>query len=147
MISESIKEWLIANGLSKQQASSTTAEIIMSVVTPEDQRLALANTIEVVNEMRRTYNALCSDYRALSSKMSETLAMIEAFDEIGAPTDEKARNAIALYTAISKIGTTEQASYITYAYLGGEARQVITPDFSDRLVPPNEHAVQAKRII
>lgn len=146
MISESIKEWLITNGLSKQQASSTTAEVIMNLVTPEDQRLALANTIEAVNEMRYIYNALNNDYRVLSSKMSETLAMIEAFAEIGAPTDEKARNAIALYTAISKIGTTEQASYITYAYLGGEARQVITPDFSNRLVPQNEHATNKKRI-
>lgn len=82
---------------------------------------------------------LKSEYTNLQGKLdslsSTLLAVSEAQEQHGAVTDEKARNIIALYGALlamsQKAGADAEdavrnASYILYAYLGGQARRDIT---------------------
>ena len=63
------------------------------------------------------------------------MAVTEAQKEHGEITEEKARNLVALYAALinmnEKAGASSDASvqnagYIAYAYLGGQAKREIT---------------------
>lgn len=72
----------------------------------------------------------------LDELKTKTLALEAAVSEYGEITDEKALNAIRLYTALLNIGKTagdrdmalKNAGYAVYAYLGGQARNVVVPD-------------------
>ena len=85
--------------------------------------------------------SLHSEYRALKKKVEETAGLLldiaNAQEEHGALTDERARNAIIFHAALLKMNeragangseSVESAGYITYAYLGGEARHDIYYD-------------------
>ena len=89
-----------------------------------------------VTEMQRTVNQLRIKYGELKKKIesvSDTLlAISEAQKEHGEVTEEKAKNLIALYGALltmnEKCGadgpkTINNASYVVYAYLGGQAKR------------------------
>ena len=130
---------LIAAGLTKQQASSTTAETLVRLFMPEDGKMLIREARQQVAEMQATVNALQRDYNELSAKIKQlsdnVLAAIEAQKEFGSITDEKARNTVALYSALLGMnqragadGTeaVQNAGYVMYAYLGGQARRDIT---------------------
>ena len=130
---------LIAAGLTKQQASSTTAETLVRLFMPEDGKMLIREAKQQVTEMQATVAALRSEYNDLTGKIKQlsdnVLAVIEAQKEFGSITDEKARNAVALYSALLGMnqragadGTeaVRNAGYVMYAYLGGQARRDIT---------------------
>ncbi len=130
---------LIAAGLTKQQASSTTAETLVRFFMPEDGKMLIREAKQQVAEMQATVEALRKEYDDLSAKIKQisdnVLAAIDAQKEFGSITDEKARNAIALYSALLGMNqragadgmeAVRNAGYIMYAYLGGQARRDIT---------------------
>lgn len=69
-------------------------------------------------------------------------ALTEAQEEYGAVTEEKAKNAVALYAALISVAqkagadgedAVQNAGYILYAYLGGQAaRNINSGDNGDR---------------
>lgn len=130
---------LIAAGLSKQQASSATAETLVRLFMPEDGKMLIREATQQVAEMQAMVNSLRKEYDDLSAKIMQlsdnVLAAIDAQKEFGSITDEKARNAVALYSALLGMnkragadGTeaVRNAGYVMYAYLGGQARREIT---------------------
>lgn len=130
---------LIAAGLTKQQASSTTAETLVRLFMPEDGKMLIREAKQQVSEMQATVASLRKEYDNLTVKIKQlsdnVLAAIEAQKEFGSITDEKARNSIALYSALLGMnqragadGTeaVRNAGYVMYAYLGGQARRDIT---------------------
>ena len=130
---------LIAAGLSKQQASSATAETLVRLFMPEDGKMLIREATQQVAEMQAMVNSLRKEYDDLSAKIMQlsdnVLAAIDAQKEFGSITDEKARNAVALYSALLGMnqragadGTeaVRNAGYVMYAYLGGQARRDIT---------------------
>lgn len=130
---------LIAAGLTKQQASSTTAETLVRLFMPEDGKMLIREAKQQVSEMQATVASLRKEYDNLTAKIKQlsdnVLAAIEAQKEFGSITDEKARNSIALYSALLGMnqragadGTeaVRNAGYVMYAYLGGQARRDIT---------------------
>ena len=130
---------LITAGLTKQQASSTTAETLVRLFMPEDGKMLIREAKQQVAEMQATVEALRKEYDDLSAKIKQisdnVLAAIDAQKEFGSITDEKARNAIALYSALLGMNqragadgmeAVRNAGYIMYAYLGGQARRDIT---------------------
>lgn len=138
MTDEMIKR-LIAAGLSKQQASSVTAETLVNLFMNDDGRILIREAQHQVSEMRALVNSLKSEYTELLQKMNSVsdtiLAITEAQDTHGAITDEKAKNVVALYAALlamnEKAGadgtdSVRNAGYITYAYLGGQAKREVS---------------------
>ena len=130
---------LIAAGLTKQQASSTTAETLVRLFMPEDGKMLIREAKQQLAETQATVEALRKEYDDLSAKIKQisdnVLAAIDAQKEFGSITDEKARNAIALYSALLGMNqragadgmeAVRNAGYIMYAYLGGQARRDIT---------------------
>ena len=130
---------LIAAGLTKQQASSTTAETLVRLFMPEDGKMLIREAKQQVLEMQATVASLRKEYDDLTAKIKQlsdnVLAVIAAQKEFGSITDEKARNSIALYSALLGMnqragadGTeaVRNAGYVMYAYLGGQARRDIT---------------------
>ena len=130
---------LIAAGLTKQQASSTTAETLVRLFMPEDGKMLIREAKQQVAEMQATVEALRKEYDDLSAKIKQmsdnVLAAIDAQKEFGSITDEKARNAVALYSALLGMNqragadgaeAVRNAGYVMYAYLGGQARRDIT---------------------
>jgi hypothetical protein len=103
---------------------------------PEDGKMLLEEARRQVSEMQRTVNQLKMDYGELKKKIesvSDTLlAISEAQKDHGEVTEEKAKNLIALYGALltmnEKCGAegpeaVNNASYVAYAYLGGQAKR------------------------
>ena len=138
MTDEMIKR-LIAAGLSKQQASSVTAETLVNLFMNDNGRILIREAQRQVSEMQALVNSLKAEYTTLLQKMnniSDTiLAITEAQDTHGAITDEKAKNVVALYAALlamnekagaDGIDSVRNAGYATYAYLGGQAKREIT---------------------
>ncbi len=130
---------LIAAGLTKQQASSATAETLVRLFMPEDGKMLIREAKQQVTEMQAIVASLRKEYDDLTVKIKQlsdnVLAAIEAQKEFGSITDEKARNSIALYSALLGMnqragadGTeaVRNAGYVMYAYLGGQARRDIT---------------------
>lgn len=130
---------LIAAGLTKQQASSTTAETLVRLFMPEDGKMLIHEARQQVSEMQATVCSLRKEYDDLSEKIKQlshnVLAAIDAQKEFGSITDEKARNAVALYSALLGMNqragadgaeAVRNAGYVMYAYLGGQARRDIT---------------------
>lgn len=130
---------LIAAGLTKNQATSATAQTLVQLFMPEDGKMLIREAKQQVAEMQETVDSLRKEYDDLSAKIKQisdnVLAAIEAQKEFGSITDEKARNAVALYSALLGMnqragadGTeaVRNAGYVMYAYLGGQARREIT---------------------
>lgn len=138
-LSDELIRKLMLAGLTKQQATSVTAETITNLYMDEDSKILIDEAKHQVDEMQATLNALKTDYYALKGHidaMSDNiLAVIEAQKEFGTITDEKARNVIALYSAIMAMNekrgvdpteAVKNASFVLYAFLGGQAKREIT---------------------
>ena len=138
-MTEDLIRRLIAAGLSKQQASSVTAETLVNLFMPDDGKMLIREAKGQVDEMRQLVNNLRKEYAELKRKiedLSDTLlAISEAQKEHGVITDEKARNVVALYASLltmsEKAGADAEdavrnTGYVVYAYLGGQARRDIT---------------------
>lgn len=138
-MTDDLKERLMAAGLTKQQASSATAETLVRLFMSDDGKILIREARQQVSEMQELVHGLRHDYNSLLEKMNTVSATIlsitEAQSEYGAITDEKAKNVVALYAALlsmnEKAGAdgsdaVRNASYVVYAYLGGQAKRQIT---------------------
>ena len=138
-MTDDLKERLMAAGLTKQQASSATAETLVRLFMSDDGKLLIREAQQQVSDMRELVSRLRHDYNVIIEKMNTVsgtiLSIAAAQDEYGAITDEKAKNVVALYAALLSMnqkagadGTdaVRDASYVVYAYLGGQAKRQIT---------------------
>ena len=138
-MTDDLKERLIAAGLTKQQATSATAETLVRLFMNDDSKILIHEAKQQVTEMRELVYRLQQDYYSLLEKMesvSDTiLSITEAQNEYGTITDNKAKTVLALYAALlsmnEKAGAegaeaVRDASYVVYAYLGGQAKRQIT---------------------
>ena len=95
-MTEDLIRRLIAAGLSKQQASSVTAETLVNLFMPDGGKMLIREAKGQVAEIRQLVNDLKKEYTDLKRKvegLSDThLAISEAQKEHGVITDEKARN-------------------------------------------------------
>ena len=140
-ITEEMKKQLMAAGLNKQQANSSTAKAVVEFLMNADEKTLIQEAQRQVNEMRSLVSSLRREYRELQEKIDTVagtlLDIAKAQEEHGALTDDRAKNTITLYAAILEMNerkgakgneSIENASYITYAYLGGQARRDIHYD-------------------
>lgn len=131
--------WLLAAGLNKQQAYSTTAETLVSLFMPEDGKMLIQEAKLQVEEMKRTVDALKIEFRDLKEKINQVSntiqSVVEAQEQYGEIKEDDARNAVALYGALltmnERVGASgadsvKNAGYILYAYLGGQAKREIS---------------------
>ena len=138
LLSDDLIRLLINAGLTKQQAMSVTAETITNLFMPDDGKILIAEANKQVAEMKQLIRDLNADYYELKRKMNAVsdniLAIAEAQQEHGEITDEKANNVIALYSALLSMNerkgadpteAVRNASYVMYAYLGGQAKREI----------------------
>lgn len=130
MLSEDMIKRLIAAGISKQQANSSTADVVANFFMNEDEKTLIRETRIQVSEMYNLLQDLRVEFSSLKKKIEETagflLDIAEAQEEHGAITDERAKNAVALYASILKMNERtgaegkyliRAASYTVYAYL------------------------------
>ncbi len=138
MTDDLIKQ-LMSAGLTKQQATSVTAETLSRLFMQEDGKLLIQEAQRQVSEMRSMVNDLKVEYDRLKAQInniSDTLlAITESQKEHGQITDDRAKNVVALYGALlamnEKTGSdptdsVKNAGYVVYAYLGGQAKREIT---------------------
>lgn len=140
-------------GLSKQQAQSATAEVCVKLFMDDDGKLLLEETQRQLNQIvvdaRKEVSSLaCSNSNArrdLHSLLSQiesctktVSAIVEAQGEYGKVEDSKAKDTLALYGALLAMNEKTNAddnvklrcaSYVVWAYLGGEASTKIYADF------------------
>ena len=130
---------LMASGLSKQQASSVTAETLVRLFMKEDGKILIAEAQRQVSEMQALVDRLQAEYNELMQKISSIsdtlLAITEAQKDHGSITEDRAKNLVALYGALldmnEKAGAeptdaVRNAGYVVYAYLGGQAKREVT---------------------
>ena len=130
---------LMAAGLTKQQATSVTAEALVNLFMPDDGKILLREAQGRVKEMEATVASLRKDYYEMKKRIegvSDTLLSItQAQEQYGTITDPKAQNIVALYGALMSMNekkgvpAAESAAsigYIMYAYLGGQAKRDIS---------------------
>ena len=130
---------LMTAGLTKQQATSVTAETLVNLFMPDDGKLLIREAQGRVKEMEATVASLRKDYIELKRRIegiSDTLLSItQAQEQYGTVTDPKAQNIVALYGALvtmnEKKGVPAAESvasigYIIYAYLGGQAKRDVS---------------------
>ena len=130
---------LMATGLSKQQASSVTAETLVRLFMKEDGKILIKEAQRQVTEMQALVDGLKAEYDGLLQKfrdISETLLSVtEAQKEHGSITDDRAKNVVALYGALLSMNeragaepadAVRNAGYVVYACLGGQAKREIT---------------------
>ena len=138
MISDFIKNQLIEAGLSKQQATSATAEAVVNALMNKDEKTLLQEARLQVEEMSNIVETLRQQFAGLKHRFEELagflMDIVKAQQEHGEFTDERAKNTVALYAALlnmnERAGTrgkdsVENAGYVAYAYLGGQARRDI----------------------
>ena len=93
-MTEELKERLMAAGLTKQQASSATAETLVRLFMDDDSKILIREAQQQVSEMRELVRKLHHDYNSIIEKMnsvSDTLLSItEAQNEYGVITDSLA---------------------------------------------------------
>lgn len=134
---------LMQAGLTKQQASSVTADTIVRLLMPEDGKVLIQEAKGQVEEMKQILSATRREYYDLVQKMKEIsdtiTAVVEAQKKYGTVDDDKARNVIALYGALLEMNekagapgsdSVKNAGYVLYAYLGGQAKRDVnySPD-------------------
>lgn len=131
-LDDKIKVSLMREGLTKQQAESKTAEVCAKVFMPEGAKVLLDEASRAVDRMYQELHKVENRYDELSDTILE---IQKAQEEYGVLTDEKAKNALALYGSIMALNqkihvdpnkSAESAGYILYAYLGGQAKRDIT---------------------
>ena len=103
-MSDEIVKQLISAGLTKQQATSVTAQTLVDVLQSEDSKMLVQETKRKVDEMvamvedaREKHMRLVGEISQLSQSL---LAIGEAQDKYGEITDEKARICVAMYGAL-----------------------------------------------
>ena len=130
---------LIAAGLTKQQATSVTTEKLINLFMKEDGKILISEAKRQVDEMRSLLVNLKQDYYKLKNELESVSKSIigvrDAQERYGEITDGKAKNVIALYSALiavsQKAGASpseavNSASFTMYAFLGGQAKREIT---------------------
>lgn len=130
MLSEDMIKRLIAAGISKQQANSSTADVVANFFMNEDEKTLIREARIQVSEMYNLLQDLRVEFSSLKKKIEETagflLDIAEAQEEHGAITDERAKNAVALYATVLKMNertkaegkySIKAASYAIYGYL------------------------------
>ena len=104
----------------------------------DDGKILIQEAQNQVTEMQELVNSLRREFLQLKKKI-ETVAgtlldIAQAQEEHGTLTDDKARNAVALYGAIINMNehagakgadSVNNAGYVTYAFLGGQAKRDI----------------------
>lgn len=138
-MTEDLIRRLMEAGLTKQQASSVTAETLVNLFMDADNKLLINEARQQVAEMRSLFQKLKNEYDNLVIKLNNVsdtiLAITEAQKEHGNVTDDKAKNVVALYAALLAMGekagadpadTVKNAGYVVYAYLGGQAKRDVT---------------------
>ena len=138
-MTDDLVKQLMAAGLSKQQASSTTAEALVHLFMNEDGKILIKEAQRQVSEMQTLVNELKDEYEDLLQKISAIsdtlLAINESQKEHGEITDDRAKNVVALYGALLSMNeragadaadSVRNAGYVVYAYLGGQAKREIT---------------------
>ena len=131
-------ERLIAEGLTKAQATSVTAETVLRVCMPDDGTMLIKEAYHQVEKMQNMVRDLKNQYDNLTDEIealgSTFEAVVKAKDQYGEVTDEKARTVISLYGALLEmtkkagvkgVDAINNAGYIVYAFLGGQARREI----------------------
>lgn len=130
---------LVAAGLSKSQATSVTAETLVKLFMPDDGKALIAEAQRQVAEMHETVRKLHQDYIDLKNDIDSIsqvlLSVKDAQDVYGSVSEDKAKEIIALYGAllsmnqkagVSALESVQNAGYIVYAYLGGQAKREIS---------------------
>ena len=91
-------------GLTKQQATSATAETLIDLFMDEGSRVLVMEARQQVAEMKKMLNSLKDEYRDLMKKMEEAAGILAAVSETqteyGEITDEKAKTVGALSAAL-----------------------------------------------
>jgi len=142
MISKNMKEQLVALGLKRQQAESTTAEAIVDCLMSDEGKMLIQEAKNQVDEMQRLVWNAQGEYEKLMKKINEvagTISDIEkAQKEFGTITDKKAIDTIVTFASLIDISVRKgandidaaisNAGYVTYAYLGGQAKRDIKYD-------------------
>ncbi len=141
MLSDDMIQRLIDAGLSKQQATSATANAVATILSSMDDRELHEEAYKVLTRMEtiartaetkyyetiRKYSEMIEELACLSEKIGK---FVEFRDEIGSASSEKAKEATALYSSLIALGVSSganpttaviNAGYILYAYLGGQA--------------------------
>lgn len=141
MLSEDMIQRLMDAGLSKQQATSATANAVATIFSSMDDRELHEEACKVLTKMQNIVRGAERTYYDTIRKYSETIdklavisekvgKLVELRDEIGAASSEKAKEAAALYSSLIALGVSSganpttaviNAGYILYAYLGGQA--------------------------
>lgn len=135
---------LVSAGLTKQQASSVTAETLVRLFMPDDGKMLIREAQLQVEEMKQMVSSLRAEYEGLKRKISDVsetiMAVIDAQKKSGEVSDEKARNVIALYAALlgmneragaPGVEAVKNAGYVMYAYLGGQAKREISYSYGE----------------
>lgn len=144
MITEEMKKQLmVAAGLTKQQVNNATADAIVNYLMNAEEKVLIQEAQRQVKEMQSLVISLRKEYRELKEKIEAVagtlLDIAKAQEEHGALTDERARNVLVFYAALLKMNertgaksseNVESAGYVTYAYLGGQAKRDIHYDNS-----------------
>ena len=138
MITDDLIKQLIAAGLTKHQASSATTETLVQLFMNEDGKILIKEAQRQVSEMQKLVASLRTEYDELKQRISDIsdslLAITEAQKEHGEVTEDRAKNLVALYGTLISINehtgadpadAVKNASYIVYAYLGGQAKREI----------------------
>ena len=136
MVSKDMEAQLMKCGLTKQQAQNATAEKVLTYFMDKDSQTLINEAKNQVTEMRETVEEARNEYLLIKRELDKVAGILIDIDkaqkEFGIITDEKAKNAISLYSALINISTragatgtdaVTNAGYVTYAYLGGQARR------------------------
>lgn len=143
MLTEQMKEQLLAAGLTKTQATSATAEAVVNVLMNADEKTLIKEARLQVNEMTELVASLQKKYHEFEKKIDGVAGFVldiaKAQNEYGGFTDDKAKNAVAMYGHLldmnKRVGaegsvSVKSAGFALYAYLGGVARHDIHYDIS-----------------
>ena len=126
---------LMQSGLTRQQAGSAAAKEVVKLFA-KDNNIGIEALNAQIDEMRKdiiNYRMEIINLKSANNKAEELLSRIDAVNDLSDDlTDERAKNALLLYSALIQIGSKkgadidkiiENAGYIVYAYLGGQAKR------------------------
>lgn len=143
-LSEGLQQYLMSCGLSKTQAESTTTRKLFEIFMNSDAKVLMAESRNVVHTMKECCAQTEADYLKLKNEIDEAgkavKAITDAKEQFGEITDDKVKNTLVLYSAVLSmnekagahgVDAITGASYIAYAYLGGQAKREITFSHDD----------------
>ena len=130
---------LISQGLTKAQATSRTAEVVVDTLIQQDGKILVAEANNQVREMSELVKRLKKEYDALQYAIEENCKILKSIYEVqndyGEVGDARAKTVIALYASLLNLNSKycrdggqiiENAGYVTYAYLGGQAKREVS---------------------